>query len=171
MNQFSNKVEIIDYHEDSGHLRGHYLDLVASKSYTYGGHYIPHDGKRSDTFTGDGMAETARKQYGIEMRYVRKAESVSNEIETTRRDMSHWSIDQNKCGQLFEHLTKYHENETTGKPCHRNNCSICKGASHGADTARMLAVARDLKIVEPYLQGSVRVRNRQQYAEQAWVVA
>jgi hypothetical protein len=106
------------------------------------------------------------------MRYIPISQSVSNDIEVTRRDMSNWSMDQGKCGTLFEHLTKYHENETTGKPCHKPNCSTCKGASHGADAARMMAVARDLKIVEPYLTGGAyKIKNRPQYAEEAWVVA
>ena len=171
INQFSNRVEIVDYYENSGHLRGHYFDILNSRGYNYGGHYIPHDGKRSDTFTGEGMADTALRQFGVEMRYVRKADSVANEIEVVRRDMSNWSICLKKCGQLFEHLTKYHENESTGKPCHKNNCSICKGASHGADAARAIAVARDLGIVEPYLQKQVQISRKPQFVEEAWVVA
>lgn len=106
------------------------------------------------------------------MRYIRKADSVANEIEVVRKDMVNWRINMNKCGDLFEHLTKYHENETTGKPCHKRNCSICKGASHGADAARLVAIARDLGIVEPYLQDrGYSIRKKPQFAEEAWVVA
>jgi len=172
VNKFSNQVEIVDYYENTGHLRGHYFDILKSKAYIYGGHYIPHDGKRSNTWDGEGMADTALRVHGVEMRYIPISQSVSNDIEITRRDMSNWRLDPIKCGLLFEHLTKYHENETTGKPCHRPNCSICKGASHGADAARMLAMARDLKIVEPYLTGGAyKIKSRPQFAEEAWVVA
>ena len=151
MNKWTKKAELIDYYENSGRLRGHYFEILKSRPYKYGGHYIPHDGKRSNTWTGEGMAETARTNFGVEMRYVPKADSVVNEIEIVRRDFVNYSIDTFKCKDLFEHLTKYHENESTGKPCHRNNCSICHGASHGADTVRLMAMARNLGLVEEYL--------------------
>lgn len=151
MNKWTKKAELIDYYENSGRLRGHYFEILKSRPYKYGGHYIPHDGKRSNTWTGEGMAETARTNFGVEMRYVPKADSVVNEIEIVRRDFVNYSIDTFKCKDLFEHLTKYHENESTGKPCHRNNCSICQGASHGADTVRLMAMARNLGLVEEYL--------------------
>jgi hypothetical protein len=97
---------------------------------------------------------------------------VVNEIEVTRRDMAHWKLDPSKCGDLFEHLTKYHESETTGKPCHRNNCSICKGASHGADTARLLAIARDEKMIEPYLlERGYAVSSTPEILDDSWVIA
>jgi hypothetical protein len=151
INKWTKRADIIDYYENSGHLRGHYFDVLKSKPYKYGGHYIPHDGKRSNTWTGEGMAETALTQFGVEMRYIPKADSVLSEIEIVRRDFVNYSIDTFRCKDLFEHLTKYHENETTGKPCHRNNCSVCDGASHGADTIRLLAMARHLGLVEEYL--------------------
>lgn len=156
INEHSNRVELIDYYENTGHLRGHYFDVISSKPYKYGGHYIPHDGKRSNTWTGEGMAETAMSKFGIEMRYVPKTDSVTADIEIVRRDFLNYHIDQKKCSGLFEHLTKYHENESTGKPCHKNNCSICKGASHGADTVRLLAMARHLGLIEPYLTSDYR---------------
>ena len=152
INLSNGEVSIIDYYENVGMLRGHYFDVLRTKPYNYGGHYIPHDGKRRDNFTGEGMAETAKKQFNVDMRYVPKADNTSNEIEVTRRRLSKTKISIPKCQQLFDHLTKYHENETSQKPCHRNNCSICKGASHGADTARLMMMAIEIGIVEPYLE-------------------
>ncbi len=151
VDKYSGKIEVIDYYENIGRLRGHYFEILKSKPYQYGGHYIPHDGKRSNTWTGEGMAETARSKYGVEMRYIPKADSVQNEIEILRREIKNMNFDMVKCKKLFEHLTKYHESETTGKPCHRNNCSVCKGASHGVDTLRLLAMAKNGNLVEPYL--------------------
>jgi len=172
IDKFANVVEVIDYYENTGHLRGHYFDILDQKRYNYGGHFIPHDGKRSNTWNGEGMADTALRVHGVEMRYIRIAQSVVNEIEVTRRDMAHWRLDPNKCGMLFEHLTKYHESETTGKPCHRNNCSICKGASHGADTARLLAIARDEKMIEPYLiERSHTISYTPEILDDSWVIA
>ncbi len=172
INKHANVVEVIDYYESTGHLRGHYFDILKSRGYNYGGHYIPHDGKRSDTFSGEGMAETALRVHGVEMRYIPKTDSVANDIEVTRRGLGSWRIDLNKCQDLFEHLTKYHENEGSGKPCHKPNCSICKGASHGADAARMLEVARDLNLVEPYLQRQTyNIRTQSTILMDDWILA
>jgi hypothetical protein len=156
INKWTNRVDIIDYYENVGHLRGHYMDVIKGKPYKYGGHFIPHDGKRRNTFTGEGMAETALSKFGIEMRYIPKADSTASEIEIVRRDLGNYWIDLDKCQKLYEHLTKYHENESTQKPCHRNNCSMCRGASHGADTVRLMAMARHLKLVEPYLDSGYK---------------
>lgn len=169
MNKYTKSCEIVDYYENSGKLRGHYFDVLKSRPYRYGGHYIPHDGKRSNTWTGEGMAETAKRLFGIEMRYIPKADSVQNEIEVVRRDFVNFNINKQRCGTLFEHLTKYHENETTGRECHRNNCAQCHGASHGADTVRLMSMARYLNLVEPYLEKG-RVTLTPQIIEDTWVI-
>ena len=153
-NKFSERAEIIDYYEGRGNLRGHYFDMLKSKGYNYGGHYIPHDGKRSNTFTGEGMAETAMRLHDVEMRYIPKADRVAPEIEITRRRLSNVSINKSRCKKLWGHLSKYHESATTGKACHRNNCSLCFGASHGADSVRVLAMAIELKLIEDYINGN-----------------
>jgi hypothetical protein len=169
IDKYTGKIEVIDYYENTGHLRGHYFQILKSKPYRYGGHYIPHDGKRSNTWTGEGMAETARSKYDVEMRYIPKADSVQNEIEILRREIKNMSFDMVKCKKLFEHLTKYHESETTGKPCHRNNCSVCKGASHGVDTLRLLAMAKNGNLVEPYLDRERRKISITQLTDD-WVI-
>lgn len=151
-------IRIIDYYENSGQLRGHYFDMINSKPYKYGGHYIPHDGKRRNTWSGEGMAETALKNFGIEMRYVPKADRVAPEIEVVRRRLALTSIGLPKCQKLFEHLSRYHENPNSQKPCHKNNCSVCFGASHGADSARTMMMAIELNLVEDYLAPRERIR-------------
>lgn len=158
MHDNESRVEIIDYYENSGHLRGHYFDELGRRGYQYGGHYIPHDGKRSNVWTGEDMRETARKHHGIELQYIPKTNSVLGDIEITRQDFVNWAFDTDACSELITHLNNYHESETTGKPCHRNNCSICHGASHGADSARMMAMARHLKLVEAYLTNKAEKR-------------
>lgn len=151
MDDCTGTVNIIDYYENSGHLRGHYFEELFRRGYKYAGHYIPHDGKRSNTWTGEGMAETAKKDYGVEMRYVPKTNSTLNDIDTVRGDFRNYNFRKSHCGALLTHLYNYHESETTGKPCHRNNCSKCHGASHGADSLRMMGMARLASLVEPYL--------------------
>jgi hypothetical protein len=154
----ANKARIIDYYENSGFKRGHYFEMLAQKNYNYGGHYFPHDAKKSNEFTGENTAETAMREYGIEIRFIPKTQNVLNDIEITRRNFVNLSFDSDRCDDLLTHIGNYHEKETTGKPCHSNNCMECHGASHGADTLRYLSMAMHHKLVEPYLQ-DMRVDN------------
>ena len=167
----SGHATVIDYYEDSGHLRGHYIDYVQSKPYTYGGHYIPHDGKRSNVWTGEGMVETVRNEYGLEFRYITKSNSVMNDIEITRRGLAKTTFDKDKCEEVFDHVSNYHEKETTGKPCHQNSCRECNGASHGADTVRYMRMAIHLGLVAPYIITRERpdwMNNKPDKPEEEW---
>ena len=163
-------VKIIDYYSNSGHKRGHYMDIVKNKPYNYAGHYVPHDAKRTNDWTGENTIDTARIEHGIEMRAIPKTNSVGDDIEITRRDFRNYEFIGERCEEVINDLGNYHERETTGKPCHQNNCSICHGASHGADTVRMMATARYLGIIEEYLVPKVGLRDKREYIEDDWMV-
>ena len=156
MDDNTGKVKVIDYYENYGHVRGHYMDAVNSKPYRYGGHYVPHDAKRTNDWTTESTMDTARVMYGIEMRAIPKTNSIADDIEITRRDFRNYDFVEDRTEELLIHLGNYHERESTGKPCHSNNCSICRGASHGADTIRMMATARQLGLIEDYLKEDKR---------------
>ena len=171
MDNCDSTARVIDYHEDTGHLRGHYLELLKSKPYDYGGHFIPHDGKRANVWTGDGMKETAQKVHGIEFRYIPISPSVMNDIEIMRQDFPNYEIDsKDKCKPLFNHLTRYHMNPNTDKPCHRNNCAICRGASHGVDAFRMMSMGRHLGLVEPYIIERKQYKTKTDWSTQYVIV-
>ena len=144
-------VNVIDYYENKGKLRGHYWEYIASLGYDYGGHYYPHDGKKHNSWNGESSADTAERVHGAKLRYVPKTNSISNDIEIVRRNIGTCSFDENRTQQLLSHLRNYHEREATGKPCHANSCQICGGASHGADSFRTMMMAIHLDLVEPYL--------------------
>jgi hypothetical protein len=145
------KCRIVDYYENTGHKRGHYFKVLREKGYEYAGHYFPHDAKRANEWTGENMAETARSEYGMEIRFIPKTQNVLNDIEVARRGFASVEINSTLTA-LIDALESYHERETTGKPCHVNNCRECNGASHGADTYRYMQMALYHKLVEPYLQ-------------------
>lgn len=170
MDSCDSDVFIIDYYENTGKLRGHYIDYMSTKPYRYGGHFIPHDGKRSNTWTGEGMAETAKSMYGLDFRYVPKSDLVINDIEIVRRDFKKFHLDMDSCRRLFGHLSRYHASESTGKPCHRNNCVICSGASHGADSVRMMSMARHLGLVEPYIVNRPKRKTKMEWDNEYIIV-
>jgi hypothetical protein len=151
INPLNKTARIVDYYENTGKKRGHYFEVLKQKGYRYAGHYFPHDGKRSNEWTGETSADTAMIEHGVEVRFIPKTKNVLNDIEISRRTFVDVTIDPERCGPLIEHLGNYHEKRTTGKPCHQNNCSECNGASHGADTYREMCVGMYLNLVEPYL--------------------
>ena len=148
----SGNVKIVDYYENTGHLRGHYWDVVKKKGYNYGGHYYPHDGKRTNEYNGEDHSDTARREFGVDVRFVPKTQNVLNDIEVTRRGFVNYSFDEDRTQRLLEHVGNYHERESSGKPCHNNACAECGGASHGADTLRCMSMAIKLGLVTPYLE-------------------
>jgi hypothetical protein len=153
----SKRYKIVDYYEARGGERKDHWQVVLNKNYNYGGHFFPHDGKRtSNNWDGESAAESAMRHIGIDIRFIPKTQNIMNDIEITRRGFVHTEFANNRdVGVLIEHLGNYHEKETTGKPCHQNNCRECNGASHAADAFRYMHMAIYLKLVEPYLLGTV----------------
>jgi hypothetical protein len=157
VNMVDKTAKVVDYYENTGHKRGHYFDIIESKNYNYGGHYFPHDAKRSNEWTGETTADTALSEHGVEVRFIPKTQNVLNDIEITRRGLALTSFNNTpEVEDVIQHISSYHEKETTGKPCHQNNCQECGGASHGADTIRYLRMAIHMGLIEPYLQRKPR---------------
>jgi hypothetical protein len=152
INTANKTFKVVDYYENTGKLRGHYWDVINSKNYNYGGHYYPHDGKRTNEWTGETSADTARNDHGVEIRFIPKTQNTLNDIEIVRRGLSKTEVDGERCDLWLTHMSNYHEKETTGKPCHSNSCQECHGASHGADTGRYMFMAEYHGLIEPYLQ-------------------
>ena len=146
------KPKIIDYYQNNGRKIDHYAMILNSRNYKYGGHYAPHDVSKKFMF---GDLISAARDVGIQFRRVPKTNNVQMDIEDCRRAMREISID-TSCENLFTMLQRYHES-ATGKPCHKNNCSVCYGASHGADAFRTLVMARKLGLVEYYLNGGKKI--------------
>jgi hypothetical protein len=170
--------KVIDYYERKGGERKDHWDFVLSKGYNFAGHFYPHDGKRtSNNWTGETAAESAMRNIGVEIRFIPKSQNTMNDIEITRRGFSNTEFSDSKnVSVLVDHLSNYHEKESTGKPCHTNNCSICHGASHGADTFRYMHMAIYHNLIEPYLQYSKLVydpykyKRDQEYVLDDWMV-
>jgi hypothetical protein len=134
----------IDYYERQGGTIAEHLGVVGAKGYRYGGHYMPHDAKRSNIQTGTGLVEHIRVEYGIDMRVIPKTQQTGTDIEITRRSFVRWRFDSANCRKLVNRVSAYRRNEKTMKPVHDEN-------SHAADVVRYAAMADHLKLIEPYL--------------------
>jgi hypothetical protein len=153
VNTMNKTFRVVDYYEVRGGERKDHWDYVLSKNYNYGGHFYPHDGKRTtNNWSGETAAESALRNIGIEVRFIPKTQNTLNDIEISRRGFVKTQFNTDLCGDLIEHLSSYHEKQSTGKPCHSYSCQECNGASHGADTFRYMHMANYHGLIEPYLQ-------------------
>jgi hypothetical protein len=172
-NASNGEIRVVDFWETRGGERREHWDYVLSRGYDYGGHFFPHDGKRtSNNWEGETAAESAIRNIGVEIRFIPKSQSIMNDIEVTRRGFVKTLFNNTpNVDDLVTYLSSYHETETTGKPCHKNNCQECHGASHGADAFRYLQMAAHLGLIEPYLQRQPKQYSWMSQKEDEYVIA
>ena len=107
----------------------------------------------------------------MELRFIPKTQKTMNDIEITRRGFTNTEFaNGTNVGLLIDHLGNYHEKESTGKPCHQNNCPECHGASHGADTFRYMHMAMHLGLVTPYLVPDKNKKQSSDFVEDDYFV-
>ena len=139
----TDRIQVIDYYESTGHDIKHYIDVISQKNFTYGGHFMPHDSKRRANNTGTNMIDFCRTEYGFEVMAIPKTNSVRDDIEIVRRMLPSIWIN-NGCDVLIDHLINYQWNPSTGRILHNEH-------SHGADALRMMAMAIHNNMVNSYL--------------------
>ena len=160
---FNGSAIIVDYYESAGKKIEDYARAIHSRGYKYAGHYAPHDVSKRMLF-GDLVSKA--KEVGINFRRVPKTNSVLEDIEICRRNLSKIKIHE-RCQELIDHLENYQEN-SSGKPVHNVH-------SHGADAFRTMVMAMHLNLVSPYLTGGETIRlantvsdTAKDYAEDNW---
>lgn len=129
---------IIDYHESSGKDLAFYADIIRSKKYTYGTHYLPHDAGHERL----GMNSSISGQLsglGIANQII-KVGSVAARIELGRNLLKECWIDSTDCRDGVHALTNYqyefddNKGRFKDKPLH-------DWSSDGADAFGYLAQA------------------------------
>ena len=98
---------IIDAYEANGQDVEHYCELLRSKSYRYGEHYVPHDAANKLLAAGGRSIVQQMHALGIKARVV-AATSQQNQIEATRKVMQSTWWDTDKCADLIHALMSYH---------------------------------------------------------------
>ena len=132
----SGEVRLVDYYEASGEGLPFYARLLASKGYTYGTHWAPHDIQVRELASGRSRLETAAS-LGIRFRVVPQV-GVEDGIHAARMLFPVCWFDARKCAAGLEALQHYRRdyntrlNEFKATPVH-------DFASHGADGFRYLA--------------------------------
>jgi hypothetical protein len=132
-----NEVLFIDYYENRGYNLAHYIEVLKSKGYDYGKHFIPHDGKNHNA-TGTTYQQVARG-LGIEMTVLKKETSVIEGIERVRGIFPRIFIDKEKCAYFVKCLLQYHA-EFNEKDHIFKNYPKHDWSSHAADALRYMSM-------------------------------
>lgn len=133
-----NEILIIDFYENQGYQLSHYLQILRSKEYTYGKHFVPFDAK-SHSPAGSTFIQIAKDQ-NFDFTVLSQQKSIIEGIEKVRGYFPRFYLDKEKCDYLVRCLLQYHadydEKWNVFKNIPRHDWS-----SHAADALRYMVQA------------------------------
>lgn len=135
---YGKEPRLVDYYEANGEGIDHYIKLIKSKGYDYGGHFAPHDIKVREFTSGKSRLETARTM-GINFEIVTNI-SVDDGIDATRRFLKQAWIDERRCKRGIECVQNYRR-EYNDKMQEFKPRPVHDWASHAADALRYVALS------------------------------
>lgn len=130
-------VIIIDAYSNNKQGLEHYIDIVRSKPYNYGGHIAPHDIRVREFTTGITRFEKAR-QLGINFEIADKL-TIQDGIEAVRSLFPRLWIDKNNCSALITALENYRQEFDAKLKIYKAR-PLHDQFSHYADAMRYLAL-------------------------------
>lgn len=133
------EVRIIDFYEAQGEGFEHYVKLLRSKPYVYGGHFFPHDAGSGSLQTGKTLVQVAQ-ELGIKASLL-KRDDFQVGIEAVRALLSICYIDAEKCKYLIDCLENYHKKYNDKMQCYSES-PVHDKWSHAADAFRYVAMSR-----------------------------
>lgn len=135
------EVHVIDFHASSGESVKFYADLINSKPYKYGLHWLPHDA-RAKTLASNGRSIIEQLADQIEMTKLRIVPnlSVQDGIQAGRMMLPRTYFDRERCEPGVEALKQYQREWDEDKKVFRERPRH-DWTSHPADAFRMMAIA------------------------------
>jgi phage terminase large subunit len=136
------EIHVIDYHASSGQAIPFYADLINSKGYKYGKHWLPHDA-RAKTLASGGKSvveQLASALGGFSNLAIVPNLEVQDGIQAARVALNRTWFDEAKCGEGLEALRQYQREYDEDKKAFKERPRH-DWTSHSADAYRMLAVA------------------------------
>ena len=131
------EIRVIDYYENNGEAIPHYCEVIHSRGYEYGKHYVPHDAANELLAAGGRSIVQQAHGLGVKM-YVVPATSQQNGIEATRMTLGSCWFDRDKCGPGIEALKLYEFQWDEERKIFREKPKH-NWASHGADAFEIIA--------------------------------
>lgn len=142
---YGKEPRLVDYYEANSEGIEHYIKLIKSKGYDYGGHFAPHDIKVREFTSGKSRLETARAM-GIDFTVVTNI-SIDDGIDATRRLLKQVWIDEKRCARGIECVQNYRR-EYNDKMQEFKPRPVHDWASHAADALRYVALSIDRMVVK-----------------------
>jgi len=134
------EIRLLDYHSSNGHNIPYYIDVIKSREYKYGTHWLPHDA-RAKTLASGGKSIIEQLSEKIDIKSFRIVPSLSLQdgIQAVRMALTRSWFDF-KCDDGIECLKQYQREYDDDKKMFRDKPRH-DWTSHGADAFRMLAIA------------------------------
>jgi len=136
--QYTNRVHVIDYYESAGVGADHYARVLRERGYTYEGHYLPHDAADREWGNNASSRVETLKSLGVKPCRVLPRASVDDGINAVRMLLPRCYIDAEKCLRGIDALRNY-QREWDEKLKVYSNKPFHDWSSHGADAIRTLA--------------------------------
>jgi hypothetical protein len=135
------EIHAIDFHASNGRQINFYTELIASKPYTYGTHWLPHDA-RAKTLASGGKSVIEQLGVGLGMENMAIVPHLDliDGIQAGRRAVDIAWFDEEKCGEGLDALKQYQREWDEDKKCFRDKPRH-DWTSHPSDAWRMLAIA------------------------------
>lgn len=133
---------IIDYYQNSNQDIAHYAGVLKEKGYSYGAHYLPHDGGNKSVHVNKSVEQLLRDMGVNNVVVTRRAQSTElflGDINETRKLITKAVFDAKRCEQGIEALRNYRR-EWDDKLKQYKKTPLHDWASDGADALRTLAV-------------------------------
>lgn len=135
------EIHVIDYYAISGANIAQLADVIKSKPYKYGKHYLPHDA-RAKTLAAHGKSviEQLGEHLGLSHLTIVPDLSVQDGIQAVRQMLPDTWFDITRCEEGIEALRQYQREYDEDKKAFRQTPRH-DWASHPADAFRMLAIS------------------------------
>ncbi len=145
---------VIDYLEQSGQGLDYYAKKLLEKPYTYGEHWLPHDGSNREWTTGDSRVKTFEKLIGRRPRIAKKI-PIADGINAVRMKIPRCKFDMIKTQRGLDCLKNY-ERIWDAKNGIFKDTPLHNWASHGSDAFRTFAVSINGQDQDPGLRLKLR---------------
>jgi hypothetical protein len=135
------EILIIDHYENSGYPIRHYIDEVKARGYSYGTHFLPHDGKLRSVQTGATFEQIGR-DLGLNMQALPNTIGLEAGIEKVRGYFPRLYFDRKKTDYLRRCLQQYHY-DFDERTRVQKNVPAHDWSSHAADALRYVILSLD----------------------------
>ena len=134
------EIRLLDYHSSNGHNVPYYVDVIKSRNYVYGTHWLPHDARAKTLASGGkSIIEQLSEKIDIKSFKIVPSLSLQDGIQAVRMALTRSWFDF-KCDEGIECLKQYQREYDDDKKMFRDKPRH-DWTSHGADAFRMLAIA------------------------------